>query len=86
MKGNIFKYLTTRDSLHQIKAYNRGCSRTAETYGMNLFVAIVNSFYQLTIVTKTSVLDVKTVLSLPLNIQGLMITLSAFCKLFFQSR
>ena len=61
MKGNIFKKPTTCESLHELEADHRGGSRTAKTSGMELFVAMVSSFYQWTIVTKVSVVDVETV-------------------------
>ena len=61
MTENIFKQLTTCESLHELEADHTGGSRTAKTSGMELFVAMVNSFYQCTIVTKISVLDVETV-------------------------
>ena len=46
MKGNIFRYLTTCEFLHGLKAGHRGGSRTAKTSGMEPFLAMVNSFYQ----------------------------------------
>ena len=61
MKGNIFKWLATCESLHELEADHFGESRTAKISGMELFVAMVNSFYQWTIVTKISVLDVNGV-------------------------
>ena len=45
----------------------RGGSRTAATSKMELFVIIVNGFQPLTIMTKCSILDVATVLDLPLS-------------------
>ena len=45
----------------------RGGSRTAATYKMELFVIIVNSFQPLTIITKSSILDVAAVLDPPLE-------------------
>ena len=58
MKGNIFKYITFCESLHEPEADHRGGSMTP---GIELFMAMVNSFYQWTIVTKIYVLDVETV-------------------------
>ena len=58
----FFKSLTTCESLHGLEADHRGGSRTAKTSGMELLVAMVNSYYQWTIVTKISVLVVETVL------------------------
>ena len=49
------------ESSHEIGADHRGGSRTAKTSGMELLVAMVNSFNQRTIVTKISVIDVETV-------------------------
>ena len=53
------------ESLPELEAGHRGGSRTATTSGMELFVAIVSSFHQWTIGTKTSVLDVETTLGHP---------------------
>ena len=61
MKENIFKELTTSESPQELEADHRGGSRTAKTSGMDLFVAMANSLYQWTIVTKISALDVETV-------------------------
>ena len=52
MKENIFKYLTTWESLYELKADNRGWSRTTTMSGVELFVAIVNSFYQVTTIQR----------------------------------
>ena len=65
MKGNIFKGAYHFRISPLTRSDHRGASRTATASGMELFVAIVNSFYQWTIVTKTLVLDVETVLSPP---------------------
>ena len=46
--------------------YSRG-SRTAATSKVELFVIIVNGFEPLTIITKSSTLDVATVLDPPLT-------------------
>ena len=51
--------------------------------GMELFVAMMNSFYQWTIVTKISVVDVETVPPPFGNTQGLMIKLSSFLQALF---
>ena len=61
-----------------VEANHRDESRTAATSGMELFVAIVNSFYYFTIVTNNSVLDVEAVLSPPLDTQGMMIKRFSF--------
>ena len=45
----------------------RGGSRTAATCKMELFVIIVNSFQPLTIIKKSSILDVAAVLDPPLE-------------------
>ena len=47
----------------------RGGSRTASTSKMELFVIIVNGFQPLTIITKSSTLDVAAVLDPPLGLQ-----------------
>ena len=47
--------------LPELEVDHRDGSRTATTSGMALFVAVVHSFYQWTIVTKISVLDIETV-------------------------
>ena len=60
MKGNIL-IAYNPESLHELDADHRGGSRTAKTSDMEHFVAMVNSFYQWTIVTKISVSDVETV-------------------------
>ena len=44
----------------------KGGSRTAATFKMELFVIIVNGFQPLTIITKSSILDVAAVLDPPL--------------------
>ena len=44
-----------------IEADHRGENATITTSGMELFLTIVNNFYQGTFVTKISVLDVGTV-------------------------
>ena len=49
------------ESLHELEDDYRGESGTAKTSGMELFVAMLNSFYQWTVVTKISVLGVETV-------------------------
>lgn len=64
MKGNIFRYFTTCESLLELEVNHRGGSRVAATSGMDLFVATANSFYQLFMVKKTYALDVETLLSL----------------------
>ena len=46
---------------------NRGGSRTAATSKVEFFVIIVNGFQQLTIITKSSTLDVTAVLDPPLQ-------------------
>ena len=46
---------------------SRGGSRTAATSKMEHFVIIVNGFQPLTIITKSSILDVATVLEPPLE-------------------
>ena len=46
----------------------RGGSRAAATSKIERFVIIVNGFQPLTIITKCSILDVATVLDLPLNV------------------
>ena len=46
--------------------FYRGRSRTAATSKMEHFVIIVNSWKLLTIITKSSILDVTVVLDLPL--------------------
>ena len=46
MKGNLFKQLTTCESPHELEADHRSGSRTAKASGMELFVSMVNSFYQ----------------------------------------
>ena len=61
MKGNIFKQLATCKFLPELEGHYRGGYMTATTSCMELFVAMVNSFYQWTFVTKASVLDVETV-------------------------
>ena len=49
--------------------YNiRGGSKTAATFKVELFVIIVNGWKSLTIITKSSTLDVAAVLDPPLNI------------------
>ena len=45
----------------------RGGSRAAATSKMELFVIIVNGFQPLTIITKSSILDVAVVLDPPLK-------------------
>ena len=60
-----------------IEADNRGENTTITTSGMELFLTIVNNFYQGTFVTKISVLDVDIV---PLNVQGLMIRYLSFLQ------
>ena len=50
---------------------------------MELFVATANSFNQLVIVTKTSALDVETVLSPSLDTQGLVIRVFSFLQALF---
>ena len=47
---------------------NRDGSRTAATSKLELFVIIVNGWKQLTIITKSSTLDVVAVLDPPLTI------------------
>ena len=46
----------------------RGGSRTAATSKFKHFVIIVNGFQPLTIITKSSILDVAAVLDQPLNV------------------
>ena len=46
----------------------RGGSRTAATSKIGRFVIIVNGFQPLTIITKSSILDVAAVLDQPLNV------------------
>ena len=46
----------------------RNGSRTAATSKMDLFVIIVNGFQPLTIITKSSILDITAVLDLSLHI------------------
>ena len=48
-------------------SWNRGGSRTAATSKMEHFVIIVNSWKPLTIITKSSILDVAAVLDPPLR-------------------
>ena len=48
----------------------RGGSRTPATSKMELFVIIVNGWKPLTIITKSSILDVAGVLDLPLGRSG----------------
>ena len=45
----------------------RGGFRTAKTSKMELFVMIVNGFQPLTIITKSSILDVEAILDPPLK-------------------
>lgn len=64
IKGKFLKQLNNRESLlEQEMGQIQGGTRTATTSVMELFVVKINSFYQKNIVTKTSVLDVETVLS-----------------------
>ena len=46
----------------------RGGSRTTATSKMEVFAIIVNSWKTLTIITKSSILDVAAVLDLPLQL------------------
>ena len=46
----------------------RGGSRTAESSKMERLVIIVNSFQPLTIITKRSILDVASILYVPLTV------------------
>ena len=68
------------ESLAELEADHRGRYGTPTTFGMELFLALVNSFNRLAVVTKISVLDVETVPSPPLDTQGLMIRLFSFLK------
>ena len=54
-------------TFEEIKENIRGGSRAAATSKVELFVIIVNSFQPLTIITKSSFLDVAAVLDPPLN-------------------
>ena len=81
MKRNICKQLTTCESLCELEPDHRGGSGTAKTSGMELFVAMVNSFYQWTIVTKISLSWMSR--KSPLNTQGLMIRLLSFLQALF---
>ena len=56
----------------------RGGSRTVATSKMELFVIIVNGFQPLTIIAKSTILDVATVLDLPL-IMMIMMLMNCFC-------
>ena len=58
----------------------RGGSRTVATSKMELFVIIVNGFQPLTIITKSAILDVATVLDLPL-IMMIMMLMNCFCAM-----
>ena len=53
----------------------RGGSRTAATSKMELFVIIVNGWKPLTIITKSSILDVAAVLDSPMRVACLILTL-----------
>ena len=62
-------YLPNRSALFYIFCMNiRSGSRTAATSKVELFVIIVNYWKPLTIITKSSTLDVEAVLDPPLNI------------------
>ena len=50
-----------------VKWVHRGGSRTAAISKMELFVIIVNGFQPITIITKSSILDVAAVLETPLG-------------------
>ena len=50
---------------HASQTLSRGASRTAATSKVELFVVIVNGWKPLTIITKSSTLDVATVLDPP---------------------
>ena len=69
--------LTARDTqLYYVEPFltivHRGGSRTAATYKAELFAIIVNGFQPLTIITKSSTLDVAAVLDPPLvHISGI---------------
>ena len=67
-KGNIFKQLNTCESLPELEVDCRSGSRTATISSMKIFEEIVNNFYQQTIVTKNSVLDVEKVLGLIIRV------------------
>ena len=58
----------------------RGGSRTAATSKVQLFVIIVNGFQLLTIITKSSTLDVAAVLNPPLEMKDI------FLKLMFNTQ
>ena len=60
----VLQYAKTNSSVTDIK----GASRTAATSKMERFVIIVNGFQPLTIITKSSILDVAAVLDPPLDI------------------
>ena len=64
-----FFFFTRTSKLHLRMAFLilRGGSRTAATSKVELFVIIVNGFQPLTIITKSSTLDVAAVLYPPLN-------------------
>ena len=53
----------------------RGGSWSAATSKMEHFLIIVNGWKPLTIITKSSILDVATVLDPPLNYQSLFISI-----------
>ena len=53
-----------------LRASVRDGSRTAATSKMKLFVIMINGFQPLTIITKSSILDVATVLGPTLSVLG----------------
>ena len=61
------RYILFLKNLLQQNTGCRGGSRTAATSKMELFVIIVNGFKPLTIITKSSILDVAAVLDPPLG-------------------
>ena len=70
MKITIITTITiTITTTKKLKTYYiRGGSRTAATSKLGLFVIIVNGFQPLTIITKSSTLDVAVVLDPPCQI------------------
>ena len=62
----------------------RGGSRTAAASKVELFVIIVNGWRPLTIITKSSTLDVAAVLDPPLLIMSISKILTDLCLIMFQ--
>ena len=62
----------------------RGGSRTAAASKVELFVIIVNGWRPLTIITKSSTLDVAAVLDPPLLIMSISKILTDLCLSMFQ--